>query len=53
MSVSENVPTEFAIFISLLYALLPEDHTVQNLLIFTAAGVLPCGGRKTSRRISS
>ena len=53
MSVFENFPIEFAIFISLMYALLPKDHTVQNLLIFTAAGVLPCGGRKTSPRTSS
>ena len=45
--------TEFAIFISLMWSLLPEDLTNQNLFIFTAAGVVPCGGRKTSPRTSS
>ena len=39
---------EFAIFISLL----PKDITNQNLFIFTGAGVVPCGGRKTFSRIS-
>ena len=46
--------TEFVIFIPLLYALLPRDlkgiHVViesfGTYLIFTAAGVVPCGGRK-------
>ena len=45
--------TESAIFISLVYPLLPKDLTIQKLFIFTAAGVVPCGGRKTSPRTSS
>ena len=40
--------TEFAIFISLMWSLLPKDLTNNNLFIFTAAGVVPGGGRKTS-----
>ena len=44
---------EYAIFISLMWSLLQRDPTNQNLFIFTAAGVVPCGGRKTSPRTSS
>ena len=44
---------EYAIFISLMWSLLQRDPTNQNLFIFTAAGVVPCGGRKTSPRASS
>ena len=40
--------TEFAIFISLMKSLFPRDLTNQNLFIFTTAGIVPCGGRKTS-----
>ena len=36
--------TKFAIFIS--FTPLLKDLTNQNLCIFTAAGVVPCGGRK-------
>ena len=42
--------TEFAIFVSLMQSLLSRDLTNQNLFIFTAAGVVLCGGRKTSHR---
>ena len=38
--------------ISLVYSLLPKDLTIQNLFIFTAAGVVACGGRKTSSHTS-
>ena len=38
--------TEFAIFISLMWSLLPRDLTNNNLFIFSAAGVVQCGGRK-------
>ena len=30
-----------------VYSLLPKDLTFQNLFTFTAAGVVPCGGRKS------
>ena len=40
--------TEFAIFIPLMWSLLYWDLTNQYLCIFTAAGFVPCGGRKTS-----
>ena len=44
--------TESAIFISLICLLLPEDlHSAY--FIFTVAGVVPCGGRKTSPCTSS
>ena len=42
--------TEFAIFISLMQSLLPKDLTILNVFTFTAAGIVPCGGRKTSPR---
>ena len=29
------------------HSLLPQDLTIQNLFISTAADVVPCGGRKT------
>ena len=29
-----------------MWSLLPKDLTNQNLFIFTAADVVPCGGRK-------
>ena len=45
--VSEN---DSAFFISFVYSLLPKYLTIQNLFILTAAGAVPCGGRKTSRR---
>ena len=45
--------TESAIFISLMYSLLPKDLTIQNLFVSTAAGVMPHGGRKLSNRASS
>ena len=38
--------TESATFVSLMCSLLPEDPYPE--LIFSAAGVVPCGGRKTS-----
>ena len=38
--------------ISLIWSLLPKDLTYQNLFIFTAAGVVPCGGRKKCSRTS-
>ena len=38
--------TEFATFILMMCSLLPKDLTNQNLFIFTAAGVVPCGDRK-------
>ena len=38
--------TESAIFFSLVYFLLPNELPVQNLFVFTAADVVPCGGRK-------
>ena len=41
-----------AIFIPLVYSLLPKDLTVQNLFIFPAAGVVPCDGRTSSRTSS-
>ena len=41
-----------AIFISIVYSLFPKELTIQNLFIFTVAGVVPCGGRKTSARTS-
>ena len=34
------------IFFSLVFSFLPKDFTIQNLLIFTATGVVPCDGRK-------
>ena len=40
-------------FISLVYSLLLKDLTIENLFIFIAAGVAPCGGRKTSPHTSS
>ena len=40
--------TEFAIFIYFIRSLLPRGQTNQNLFIFSAAGVVPCDGRKTS-----
>ena len=36
--------TEFSIFIPLMQSLLQKDLTDQNLFIFTAAGVVSCGG---------
>ena len=39
--------TRFAIFISLMWSLLPKDLAI-NLFIFTAAGFVLCGTRKTS-----
>ena len=45
--------TEFAIYISLMWSLFPRNLTNQNLCIFTAAGIVPCGGRKTSPHTSS
>ena len=45
--------TEFATFIILMFFFLPKDLTIQNLIIFTAAGVVPCGGGKTSPITSS
>ena len=42
--------TEFAIFISSMRSLFPRDLFNQNLFIFTAASVVPCGGRKMSPR---
>ena len=45
--------TDFAILISLIWSLILKDLTDQNLFIYTAAGVVPCGGRKTSPRTSS
>ena len=39
--------TKFAIVILLLWSLLPKDLTNQKMFIFTAAGVVTCGGRKT------
>ena len=44
--------TEFDIFISLMWSLLPKKLTNQNLFILTAAGVVPCGSRKTASRTS-
>ena len=38
----------YAVFVPLANLLLPKDLTIQNLFIFTATGVVPCGGRKTS-----
>ena len=35
-----------------MMSLLPEDLANQNLFIFTAAGIVPCGGHKTSSRTS-
>ena len=43
---------EFDIFVSLMWSLLPKDLTNQNLFIFIAAGVVPCGGRKAASRTS-
>ena len=40
--------TEFSVFVPLMWSLLPRDLTIQNIFIFTAAGGVPCGGRKTS-----
>ena len=45
--------TEFAIYISLMWSLFPRNLTNQNLCIFTAAGIVPCGDRKTSPHTSS
>ena len=39
-------------FVTLVNSLLPKDLTIQNLFIFTAAGVMPCGGRTTPPRTS-
>ena len=36
--------TEFAIFISLMWSLLPRNLIKQSLFVFTAAGVATCGG---------
>ena len=44
---------ESSVFISLAYSLLPKALTIQNLLIFTAAGVVPCGGNKMAPCTSS
>ena len=45
--------TESAIFIYSVCSLLSKDLTIQNLYTSTAAGVVPCGGRKTSPRTAS
>ena len=45
--------TKFAIFISLMWSLLPRDLSNQNLFIFSAASVLSYNGCKTSPRTSS
>ena len=39
---------ESAIFIFFVVFLLPKDITIQNLVIFTAAGVVPSGGHEKS-----
>ena len=44
--------TEPAIFVYLAHSLLPKNLTIQDLYISIAAGVVPCGGRKTSPRTS-
>ena len=38
--------TEFAIFSSLMWSLLPKTLSNQNLLISIVAGVVPCGAVK-------
>ena len=38
--------TCFSFFNSLMWFLIPKDLTYPNLFLFTAAGVVPCGGRK-------
>ena len=40
-------------FISLVYSLLLKHLTIENLFIFIAASVVPCGSRKTSPHTSS
>ena len=46
--------TEYAIFIFVVDVVLAsEGSKTQNLFIFTAAGVMPFGGSKTSPRKSS
>ena len=45
--------TESANFIYSVCSLLPKDLTIQNLYTSTAAGVVPCGGRKTSLSAAS
>ena len=49
-SVSEDFPS-YSIFVSLVCSLLPED--LDSEVIFTAAGIVPCRGRKTFPRTSS
>ena len=36
--------TEFAIFISLVHSVLPNDLTIKDIFISNIAGVVPCGG---------
>ena len=48
---TNNASRKSAIFTSLMYFLLPETLFLQNLFIFTAAGVGPCGGCKSSSYI--
>ena len=45
--------TEFAIFVSLMCSLLPEDHHTELILSSLQLGVEPYGGRETSSRTSS
>ena len=40
--------TETYFHFSLMWSLLPNDLTNQNLFILTAVGVMPCGGCGTS-----
>ena len=44
--------TESAVFISLVYSLLPKGLTIRGLFIFPTAGVVPGGGRAKSARTS-
>ena len=44
----EQTQTESAVSILLTYSLPPKDLTLQNLFVFTAAGVMSFVGRKTS-----
>ena len=39
---------ESALYMYLAYLSRPKDLTIQNVFMSTAAGVVPCGGRKTS-----